>query len=66
MRASTHVRRWRVLEDRNAALRYTGRGEVHRIWCFEAQLFPLQDARYSQLTRPTEFVVHILRLDDRI
>jgi len=56
---------WRN-EDRNAALMYAGGGEVRRIWCLEAALFALQDARYSQLTRPTEFVAHILRLDDRI
>jgi hypothetical protein len=56
---------WRN-EDRNGALMYAGGGSVRRIQCLEAALFALQDARYSQLTRPTEFVAQILRLDDRI
>jgi hypothetical protein len=56
---------WRR-EYRNVALMYEGGGEVRRIQCLEAALFALQDARYSQLTRPTEFAAHILRRDDRL
>jgi hypothetical protein len=56
---------WRK-EDRNVALMYAGGGEVRRIQCLEAALFALQDARYSELTRPTEFIAHILRHDDRL
>jgi hypothetical protein len=56
---------WRK-EDRNIALMYSGGGEVRRIRCLEAALFALQDARYSQLSHPTEFVAHVLRRDDRI
>ena len=56
---------WRR-EDRNAALMYAGGGEVRRIWCLEAALFAVQDARYSQLTQPTEFIAHILRRDNRL
>jgi hypothetical protein len=56
---------WRR-EDLNAALMYAGGGEVRLIRCLEAALFALQDARYSELTRPTEFVAHILRRDDRL
>ena len=53
-------------EDSNAALMYAGSGEVRRIRCLEAALFALQDARYSELTRPTEFIAHILRRNDRL
>jgi len=49
-----------------AALMYAGGGDVRPIRCLEAALFGLQDARYSELTRPTEFVAHILRHDDRL
>jgi hypothetical protein len=56
---------WRR-EDHNAALMYATGGEVRPIRCLEAALFALQDARYSELTRPTEFVAHILRRDDRL
>jgi hypothetical protein len=45
---------------------YAGSGEVRRIRCLEAALFALQDARYSELTRPTEFIAHILRRNDRL
>ena len=56
---------WRR-EHRNVALMYEGGGEVRRVWCLEAALFAFQDARYSQLTRPTEFAAHVLRRDERI
>jgi hypothetical protein len=56
---------WRR-EDHNAALMYAAGGEVRPIRCLEAALFALQDARYSELTRPTEFIAHILRRDDRL
>jgi hypothetical protein len=56
---------WRR-EHHNVALMYEGGGTVRRIGCLEAALFTFQDARYSQLTRPTEFAAHILRRDDRI
>jgi hypothetical protein len=56
---------WRR-EDHNAALMYEAGGEVRPIRCLEAALFALQDARYSELTRPTEFIAHILRRDDRL
>jgi hypothetical protein len=56
---------WRN-EDLNAALMYAGGGEVRLVRCLEAALFALQDARYSELTRPTEFVAQILRHDDRL
>jgi hypothetical protein len=55
---------WRR-EDFNAALMYGDAGEVRRIRCLEAALFAVQDARYSQLTQPTEFIANILRRDDR-
>jgi hypothetical protein len=45
---------------------YTDAAEVRRIRCLEAALFAVQDARFSQLTRPTEFVASILRRDDRL
>jgi hypothetical protein len=53
-------------EDLNNALMYTGGGEIRPIRCLEAALFAWQDARYSQLTRPTEFIAHILRKDKRL
>ena len=56
---------WRR-EEANVALMYAGAGDVRAVRCLEAALFALQDARYSQLTRPTEFVAHILRKDDRL
>ncbi len=56
---------WRR-EDFNAALMYAAGGVVRPIRCLEAALFALQDARYSELTRPTEFIAHILRRDDRL
>lgn len=56
---------WRR-EDHNAALMDAAGGEVRPIRCLEAALFALQDARYSELTRPTEFIAHILRRDDRL
>jgi hypothetical protein len=56
---------WRR-EDANAALMYADGGEVRRIRCLEASLFARQDARYSQLTHPTEFIAHVLRRGDRL
>ena len=56
---------WRR-EELNVALMYEGGGQVRPVWCLEAALFALQDARYSQLTQPTEFVAQILRRGDRI
>ena len=56
---------WRR-EDHNAALMYEGGGEVRPIHCLEAALFALQEARYSELTRPTEFIAHILRRNDSL
>ena len=52
-------------EDANAALVYDG-GMVRPIRCLEAALFARQDARYSELTHPTEFVASILRRDGRL
>ena len=48
------------------ALMYAGAGEVRTVKCLEAALFSLQDTRYSQLTRPTEFIAHVLRKDGRL
>ena len=56
---------WRR-EDANVASMYAGAGEVRAVRCLDAALFALQDARYSQLTRPSEFIAHILRKDDRL
>jgi hypothetical protein len=56
---------WR-LEQANVALMYAGGGEIRAIRCLEAALFALQDTRYSQLTRPTEFIAHVLRKDGRL
>lgn len=56
---------WRR-EDLNAALMYDGTGEVRPVRCLDAALFARQDARYSQLTRPTEFVAHLLRRGDSL
>jgi hypothetical protein len=56
---------WRR-EDANAALVYGEDGEVRPVRCLEAALFARQDARYSQLTRPTEFIAHVLRREDRL
>jgi hypothetical protein len=53
-------------EQYNYALFYSGGGEVRPVRCLEAALFAFQDARYSQLTQPTEFVAHILRKNDRL
>ncbi|WP_437300113.1 hypothetical protein [Sorangium sp. So ce426] len=51
---------WRR-EDENVALMYGGAGRVRPIRCLEAALFAAQDARYSELTQPTEFIASILR-----
>lgn len=56
---------WRR-EDLNAALMYGGGGQVRPIRCLEAALFARQDARYPDLTRPTEFIAHILRRNERL
>src|SRR5688572_12665284 len=56
---------WRK-EDLNTDRMYNGVGEVRPVRCIDAALFALQDARYSQLTHPTEFVAHILRSDGRL
>jgi hypothetical protein len=56
---------WRR-EELNAELMYTGSGQVRSVRCLEAALFALQDARLSQLTKPTEFIAHILRRGDRL
>ena len=56
---------WRR-EDVNAALMYSTGGQVRPIRCLEAALFAWQDARYPELSRPTEFIAHILRRDDRL
>jgi hypothetical protein len=53
-------------EHHNYALMYSGGGEVRPVRCLEAALFALQNTRASQLTRPTEFIAHILRKDDRL
>jgi len=56
---------WRR-EQANVALMYAGGGEVRAVSCLEAALFALQDARFPQLTRPSEFIGHILRKDGRL
>ena len=56
---------WRR-EELNAALMYDGTGHVRPVQCLEAALFARQDSRYSQLTRPTEFVAHLLRRGDSL
>jgi hypothetical protein len=56
---------WRR-ETANVALMYGGGGDVRAVSCLEAALFALQDARYSQLTQPSEFVAQILRKDGRL
>ena len=56
---------WRR-EQANVALMYAGGGDVRAIGCLEAALFSLQDSRYSELTRPTEFIAHIRRKDGRL
>lgn len=55
---------WRR-EDANATLVFDG-NMVRPIRCLEAAFFARQDARYSELTRPTEFIVSILRRDGRL
>jgi hypothetical protein len=56
---------WRR-ETANVALMYGGGGDVRAVTCLEVALFVLQDARNSQLTRPSEFIAHILRKDGRL
>jgi hypothetical protein len=56
---------WRR-EEANVALMYAGAGDVRAVRCLEAALFSLQDTRYSHLTRPTEFIAHVLRRDGRL
>ena len=56
---------WRR-EDLNVAAMYAGAGEVRPIRCLEAALFAVHDARYPALTRPTEFIAHVLRADGRL
>jgi hypothetical protein len=53
-------------EEHNTALMYSGAGYVRPIRCLEAALFAFQDARYSELTNPTEFIAHILRRGERL
>jgi hypothetical protein len=53
-------------EEQNTALMYSGAGHVQPIRCLEAALFAFQDARYSELTKPTEFIAHVLRRGDRL
>lgn len=53
-------------ESANVDLMFSGAGEVRGIRCLEAALFALQDARYSQLSRPTEFIAHVLRREDSL
>ncbi len=51
---------WRK-EDANKALAYSGRGgEIRPIHCLEAALFAYQNARYSELTQPTELMASIV------
>ncbi len=52
-------------DDANAALVFDG-GLVRPIRCLEAALFARQDARYSELTHPTEHIVSILRRGGRL
>jgi hypothetical protein len=52
-------------EEHNTALMYSGAGHVRPIRCLEAALFAFQDARYSELTKPAEFIAHVLRRGDR-
>lgn len=56
---------WRR-ETANVALMYAGEGDVRAVRCLDAALFAVQDARYSQLTRPTEFIAHVLRQGGRL
>lgn len=49
-------------EATNAELAFSGNaGRVRPIRCLEAILFAYQNARYSQLSQPTEFIASILR-----
>ena len=41
-------------------------GSVGSIQCLEAALFAVQDARYSELSQPTEFIAHVLLRNDRL
>ena len=56
---------WRR-EEVNGTLMYDGTGHVRPAQCLEAALFARQHSRYSQLTRPTEFVAHLLRRGDSL
>ena len=56
---------WRR-EAANVALMYAGAGDVRAVKCLDAALFALQHTRYSQLTQPTEFIAHVLRMDGRL
>jgi hypothetical protein len=56
---------WRR-EEANVASMYAGAGDVRAVRCLDAALFALQDARYSHLTQPTEFIAHVLRKDGRL
>jgi hypothetical protein len=53
-------------EEHNTALMYSGAGHVHPIRCLEAALFAFQDARYSELTKPTEFIAHVLQRGNQL
>jgi len=49
-------------EKRNEELAYSGRaGVVRPVRCLDALLFAYQNARYPQLSHPTEFIASILR-----
>lgn len=53
-------------EARNVDVAFSGRaGEVRPVRCLDALLFATQNARYSQLSHPTEFIAAILRRRDR-
>jgi hypothetical protein len=56
---------WRK-ELLNVELMFQGAGAVRPIRCLEAALFAWQDARFPQLSQPTEFIAHVLRRDDRL
>jgi hypothetical protein len=52
---------WRR-EDLNREVSYSGRGgQIRPIQCLEALLFARQNARYSELAQPTEYLASILR-----
>ena len=60
--ASENERQMWANEARNVEVAYSGRGgNVRPLQCLDALLFAYQNARYSQISHPTEFIASILR-----